>query len=762
MTTIQQSKIQFESFNLLESIVLICDEQGEVIFANKAVNTILGYDQNELLGNNWWEKTETLNSLGKEKRKSVVAGMAKGIIPIDSSQLELTPIKRKDGKIVWTQWNSSRIDGNLLIGVAQDISKNKESEEELKRSNENARVLSEIGRQISSTRSITKLIDQVYENVNRLMDATAFGVGLIDKETNRLNFPRLIEKGIVLENAGYDLNDNSRLAVLCVKEEKEIIINDFDNEIKNYTSVKSAPVAGESSQSIIYLPLKLKEEVIGVVTVQSFEKSAYDNYQLNLLRNLSVYIANAIENAHLYETMEEQIKQRTQEVLSQKEKLETNYANTKLLSEIGQQMASSLSFEEIFITLHQNVNKVMNAEMFGVRIYHPESNMIEYKYEMEGGQREPVVFVPMNDDDNYSVWCIKNKKEIFINDNKKEYKKYVKEIKVPMGQMPDSLLFYPMIVNDKVIGVITVQCMEKNAYNDYHLDVLKTLASYAGSALHNAALYETLEIKVKDRTLALEEKNKSIMDSINYAKRIQDVILPEKKIIDKFLKDYFIFYQPKDIISGDFYLIDEIITSNGERLYSMIIGDCTGHGVPGGMLSMLCSSLIRQSFKMKEINSPADSLKFVSNQLQSLFKGDSNKRTLMDGMDAAYCVLNKEKKVLHFAGANNSLLIVRDNNIMEIKGDKQSVSYTENFIPFNLHEIKIQENDILYLFTDGFPDQFGGENDKKYKKNQFKEFLLSIHKKPMEKQYELVNAEFTAWKGNNEQTDDICILGVRI
>lgn len=762
MTNLEQTITQFNSFNLLDSIVLVCDDNGDIVFANKAVHTILGYDQNELLGNNWWEKTESLNNPDKEKRKNIAANMAKGVIPIDKSQLELTPIKRKDGKIVWTQWTSSRINGNLLIGIAQDISKNKESEEELKRSNENARVLSEIGRQISSTRSIVKVIDQVYENVNRLMDATAFGVGLIDKEALRLNFPRLIEKGIVLENVGYDLDDDSRLAVLSVKNEKEIIISNFDKEIKNYTSVKATPVAGESSQSIIYLPLKLKDEVIGVVTVQSFEKSAYDEYQLNLLRNLSVYIANAIESAHLYETMEEQIKQRTQEVLRQKEKLEANYANTKLLSEIGQQMASSLSFEEIFITLHENVNKVMNAEMFGVRIYHPESNMIEYKYEMEGGKREPVVFVPMNDDDNYSVWCIKNKKEIFINDNKKEYKKYVKEIKVPMGQMPNSLLFYPMIVKDKVIGVITVQCMEKNAYNDYHLDVLKTLASYAGSALHNAALYETLEVKVKDRTLALEEKNKSIMDSINYAKRIQDVILPEKKVIDKYLEDNFIFYKPKDIISGDFYLIDEIITSNGEKLHSIIVGDCTGHGVPGGMLSMLCSSIIRQTFKMKEINSPADSLRFVSNQLQSLFKGNSKNSTLMDGMDATYCVINKEKKILHFAGANNSLLIVRNNKVIEIKGDKQSVSYTEKFIPFNLHEIKIKENDILYLFTDGFPDQFGGKNDKKYKKNQFKDFLLSIHQKPMEKQYELVNAEFIAWKGNNEQTDDICILGVKL
>jgi hypothetical protein len=231
----------------------------------------------------------------------------------------------------------------------------------------------------------------------------------------------------------------------------------------------------------------------------------------------------------------------------------------------------------------------MNADCFGVRIYHPKLNEIEYRYEIENGESFDPISVSMDNDDNYSVWCVKNKKEIFINDNLNEYHKYTKKIVVPSGDMPKSLLFCPMMIGERVVGVITVQSFEKNAYMPLHMDILKTLGTYTAIALENANLVENLEVKVEERTREvvkqkeiIEETNKHITDSIKYAKRIQEAFLPTEENVSTLLKDAFVLYKPKDIVSGDFYWIER---KDNKILFAVV--DCTGHGVPGAFMSII-------------------------------------------------------------------------------------------------------------------------------------------------------------------------------
>src|ERR1051326_6562251 len=250
--------------------------------------------------------------------------------------------------------------------------------------------------------------------------------------------------------------------------------------------------------------------MLGVITVQSFSKNAYSNYHLHMLRNMAMYAAIALENAGLYSNMEEEVKRRSGEAIKQKEEIERTYKNQQLLGEIGQQITSTLQFDTIFTKLYENVNELMNAECFGVRIHHPAKNAVEYKFEMENGEKYDPVMVPMTDDNNYTVWCIKNQKEIFLNDNVKEYKKYVKEIRVVSGEMPHSLLFSPMMIGERLVGVITVQSFKKHAYSPYHLDILRTLGTYTAIALENANLYENMEEKVKERTLEVVKQKEEI------------------------------------------------------------------------------------------------------------------------------------------------------------------------------------------------------------------------------------------------------------
>ncbi|HNO72016.1 MAG TPA: GAF domain-containing protein, partial [Bacteroidia bacterium] len=384
--------------------------------------------------------------------------------------------------------------------------------EEIEKNNDNTKLLSQIGREITSTFSTEDIISKVYKHINQLMDATAFGIGIYDEASQQLVFKGVIEKGVKLSDFSYSINSTDRPAVWCYSTQQDYKINNFNDEfVKSKKVTDYQAKAGENPECIMYVPITQKDKRIGVVTVQSFARDAYSDYHLQLLKSLAVYMAIALDNAALYEHQEKVIADRTKEVVIQKEEIEKAYQTNKLLSEIGQQITSTLNFEEIFDKLHYYVNQLMNADCFGIRLYHPDKNVVEYKYGIERGAKyHSVASISMDDDDNYSVWCIKNKKEIFLNDNLNEYKKYVKQIKVVSGDMPHSLIFYPIMMKERVLGVVTIQSFEKFAYKEHHLDVLKTLASYIAIALENASLYENMEDKVKERTLEVVKQKEEI------------------------------------------------------------------------------------------------------------------------------------------------------------------------------------------------------------------------------------------------------------
>jgi serine phosphatase RsbU (regulator of sigma subunit)/tetratricopeptide (TPR) repeat protein len=631
-------------------------------------------------------------------------------------------------------------------------------------SNDLAR-LSDLGKTITAQLSVESINKTVYEIINSMMDAPGFGIGLAEDE-RILVFPGYIEKGEILESSGYDLSDENRMASLCYNREMEIVINDFEAEAGKYIKKKMKPVVGESVNSLIYLPLKVNDKKIGVITVQSFSKNAYNDYHVNLVKNLAIYCAIAIENATMYERLEERVAQRTQEVVRQKEELQRSHETTHLLSIIGQEIISSTDFDSIFKSLHQSVSKLMNADCFGVRIYDPQRAEIEYRYEMERGERLEPLTVSMSNEDNFSVWCVKNRKEIFINDNQKEYHKYTKKIVVPSGDMPHSLLFCPMAIGERIVGVITVQSFEKNVYVPLHIDILKTLGTYTAIAMENANLVENLEVKVKERTSevvkqkeVIEEKNKHITDSIKYAKRIQEAIIPGEDMVKAMLKNSFVLYKPKDIVSGDFYWIER----KGNKILFAVV-DCTGHGVPGAFMSIIGFNGLNQIVNEYHYTKPSEILTHLNKTISHTLRQRVEDSVIRDGMDMAICSIDLEENKLEFAGAFNPLFIIRNNEVVEIRGDKQPIGNFlghENY-EFTNREIDLLPNDKLYLFSDGYADQFGGPNGKKLKYNYFRQLLLDNHTKPMEEQKRSIDAFFENWRQGFEQIDDVCIIGVGI
>jgi serine phosphatase RsbU (regulator of sigma subunit) len=308
---------------------------------------------------------------------------------------------------------------------------------------------------------------------------------------------------------------------------------------------------------------------------------------------------------------------------------------------------------------------------------------------------------------------------------------------------------------------------------------------------------------------ALTVQNKEILDSINYAKRIQNAILPPQRLIKELLPESFVLYLPKDIVAGDFYWMESLSAVNSRQssvhspqssvhrlletencgLILFAAADCTGHGVPGAMVSVICNNGLNRSVREYGMTDPAQILEKTREiVIQEFEKSDEE---VKDGMDIALCSLSSVSsssgayRELQYAGANNPLWIIRlvrhsaldaesvneiagqarnDGNfeLIEIKPTKQHIGKVDQQKPFVTHTVELQKGDSIYIFTDGYQDQFGGEKGKKFKAAKLKTLLLSIQDKVMEEQKIIINQTFESWKGTLEQVDDVCIIGVRI
>lgn len=257
-------------------------------------------------------------------------------------------------------------------------------------------------------------------------------------------------------------------------------------------------------------------------------------------------------------------------------------------------------------------------------------------------------------------------------------------------------------------------------------------------------------------------QKKEITDSINYARSIQESLIPIESHFNSHFKDSFVLFKPKDIVSGDFYWIYE---KNNEIFYAT--ADCTGHGVPGGFMTMLGLSFLDEIVEVKGIKTPSEILNLMRDKIISTLKQHGNFGESKDGMDITVCFLDKNKLELHFASANNSLYIIKNagqptQDLLICKADKQPCGFYHEKKPFTNNTIKLEEGDRIYTFSDGFPDQFGGPNGKKYMHKQLKELLMQNAHLSFNDQKNILNTSFETWRGKQDQVDDVLLIGVLV
>jgi len=352
----------------------------------------------------------------------------------------------------------------------------------------------------------------------------------------------------------------------------------------------------------------------------------------------------------------------------------------------------------------------------------------------------------------YLEQMVENKDSLEKLSAKEDITKYESEKEFEVKQQLDSL---------KHLDEIRIQQAETKAKEE-EIKTQKIIESvlFVGILLVIGFLgfvYKQLSTTKKQKVV-IEEKQQEISDSINYAKRIQDAMMTSSVYLKDTLPKSFIFFKPKDVVSGDFYWIYK----DQEENIFFTVADCTGHGVPGAFMSMIGTSLLNEIIIEKGIK---DTDKVLYEMRAQIIKslGQEEEGAQKDGMDISLCKLNMKNKTVEFSGAHNSLIHISGEELKTYRGDHQPVGLLlGDKKPFTKHKVKLKKDDMLYIYSDGYQDQFGGERGKKYMAAKFKNQLLKMSKETEEQQLSLLDQEFSSWIQDYEQIDDVCVMGVRV
>jgi serine phosphatase RsbU (regulator of sigma subunit) len=560
-----------------------------------------------------------------------------------------------------------------------------------------------------------------------------------------------------------NINDQQRnnLTKYLKNLEEALVANDLAYED---AAAKSRKIMDQLKSSLL-----AKDETIGEI-----EEDRKDTI-------FTAYVVSGIALALLvvailYYRLANKINRQKEQIEAKHQELQQAYSNIKTISNVGQRITSTLDFRSLINSVNTNLSTIIDASVFGVGVVNEAESKIEFMDFIEDGKKQTFHYEKIDDKHKFSVWCIKNQKEVVINDLAQDWKKYL-----AVGQyqvtpdMPKSLIYLPLMRDNKAIGAVTVQSQKKNAYSEIDLKILQALASYISIALDNSNAYEIIK-----------RKNKDITDSIRYAQTIQDAILPSPKLLHDTLGENFVVYRPKDLVSGDFYWLNRVsplspmysedhsifktAVDKGEQVF-FAVGDCTGHGVPGGFMSMIANHLLIELIEVKRITDPAEVLGQLDVRVRQALK--QYDKVNDDGMDIGLCQIAKlmdadgnptgQTRIV-FAGARRSLYFYsrRERKLDMVKGDRSSIGglqRKEN--AFVNHELVLNQGDLVYMLTDGMADQNNSDRQK-FTTRSLHDLLEANAELSLAKQKELIEDSLNEHMKGMEQRDDITIIGIRM
>lgn len=441
-----------------------------------------------------------------------------------------------------------------------------------------------------------------------------------------------------------------------------------------------------------------------------------------------------------------------------KAKKEVTKAHDEMLAvtEIGQRFTATLDFEQHMGELQNSVSVMVDAPIFGIGIYNEMEATIDFHNQINDGVTQNFYAESVDDENSFAAWAFRNGVELIVNDLDKEYHLYTdKSSFIISDHMPKSMIYMPLIVEAKAIGVITMQNPNKDAFKNVNVSNLKSLVSYAAIAVANHKAFRELKVK-----------NKHITDGLRYAQTIQRSILPTEDLLKASLSDYFILYRSRDIVSGDFYWFSETMGKDGKLRKYVAVVDCTGHGVPGAFMSMIGNTLLNEIINIKKVVDPVEITNLLNEGVKITLRQEDDKIN-EDGMDMCLCVVEQGKGddvKVSFTGAKRPLLYFKQNEgtLNVAHGDIKSIgSLHKSSKVFTRQDITLKTNDMLYLTSDGYVDQNNFEKEKIGSVRLMK-VLQKIAKRSADYQLRELEDILDTHQGKVEQRDDITIFGLKL
>lgn len=662
------------TINTGTSLVIASNKDGDIVFASKNFEQILGYTEAELLGDGWWQIRSEDPSYNQKVKESVVAKN------MDRNSVER--IVDKKGAPHWIQWENSYFENNLVVGIGIDITDKKEIEERYQH-------IVEAASDIIYTTDIDGFFTYVNEVTARITEFT-------NEELLLMRFNKLVRKDYVKETSHFYLKQ----------------------------------VAEQADESYIEIPIITKsgkEVWVG----QSAKLSRDENHD-NKIVGFQVICRDVTERREA----EKQIEEKNKRIQQYSEKLE-------LLNDVKQIILEATEKNDLIErVLTQLKVKITDAKRSTLTLFDKDiktAHLYEYN---PSNDKVDLITLPATDyrslpdllknqyfkvDDFFDSGTLSNSDEL------------MKTVGI------HSYLITPLFYNGKLSGAFGLASEQKNLFDEDYINFARQIAD---------AIAITLE-QISYRK-ELSEKNKDISDNIAYSHRIQQSVMPPESFMQAIIPESFIILKQRDVIGGDFYWCDK----KGDKIF-IALGDCTGHGVSGALLSILCSNIISQAIKENNMFDPGLILDFLSRRIKESLNQYKQADEILDGLDVSICVLDLKYNVLMFSGAMQSLYIVNNGHLNEVKGNRMPIGGIASGlkIQFTTQVRLLNENLSIYMSSDGFFDQFKGTEIKKYSKSRYKFTLLDIEHLTLQKQKEYLWKQHIDWKENGNQTDDICVIG---
>ncbi len=585
-----------------------------------------------------------------------------------------------------------------------------------------------------------------YRGVSRMLIQTAFFYADNKDTASALDY---INKAIENEKLINDDKRKNRAFIIRGSLYRDLgqyakALNEFDGAIKGYTDAKDTSALADVYRQIGYLYQNKKEYEKAIENFKKGEQIAQSNNDFGLLVQFLIGKGDALASLGKYDEAIKEHKWLWDKVSTHLIKVDyttivffgSHLAKDYVLAKHYQKAKEIL---DILIPITSVAVEKSNVENLAFRA---DSALGNYKEALIHYQNFIQIQQKLNDADIAKAGA----QQKFKNDLEKQKNEQAqKEAQAQAENKRQKLL---LVLGSVVLLLVAV----------FALFVFRNLKTSQKQNKIIALQKQEVEIQkneIQNQKHLVDEKQKEIVDSITYAKRLQDAILPPTEFISKNIPNNFILYKPKDIVAGDFYWAEKI-----DNLFFIAAADSTGHGVPGAMVSVVCSNALNRTIKEFKLTNTGKILDKTRELVLETFEKSAS--DVKDGMDISLLCIDMNTKNIYWSGANNPLWYIQNEKIKEIKADKQPIGKTDRPKPFTTHQIEYKENTTFYLFTDGLADQFGGPNGKKFKYKQFSDLLLKNNNLSQKQQADIIDKAFSEWKGSLEQVDDVCVIGIKL